>query len=104
MRGKESDPEKREGEVAGVVRDNTFMAELESRIVPAIVERDTFWRRYFYRLHLLQEAHRARTQVSPPALPSPRLLHPAQSRRSECYCGLPHPFTFRLEVEMDASW
>ncbi len=68
MRRQESDPEKREGAVAGVVRDNTFMAELESRIVPAIVERDTFWRRYFYRLHLLQEAHRARTQV-PPSTP-----------------------------------
>lgn len=69
MRRQESDPEKREGAVAGVVRDNTFMAELESRIVPAIVERDTFWRRYFYRLHLLQEAHRARTQVPPPPPP-----------------------------------
>jgi len=60
----EFDLEKRADDVAAVVRENTFMAELESRIVPLIVERDTFWRRYFYRLHLLQQAHRARTELA----------------------------------------
>ena len=33
---------------------NAFMAELQARIVPVIVEYDAFWTRYFYRLHLLE--------------------------------------------------
>lgn len=32
-----------------IVADNTFMAELQARIVPHIVEYDVFWTRYFYR-------------------------------------------------------
>lgn len=39
------------------------MVELESRIVPLIVDSDTFWQRYFYHLHLLQAAHEARSKV-----------------------------------------
>ena len=31
------------------------MAELQSRIVPLIVDRDTFWERYFFRVHRLRE-------------------------------------------------
>ncbi len=73
----EFDLGKRAEDVATVVRENTFMAELESRIVPVIVERDTFWRRYFYRLHTLQEAHRTRTQVPPPPVPPPSPPFPA---------------------------
>ena len=30
------------------MRDNTFMAELQNRIVPFIVQHDVFWTRYFY--------------------------------------------------------
>ena len=56
--------EGRKEEIEGIVHDNTFMAELQSRIVPLIVEHDTFWRRYFYRLHLLQEAHTRRTRLA----------------------------------------
>lgn len=37
-----------------LVTDNAFMAELQARIVPVIVEYDAFWTRYFYRLHLLE--------------------------------------------------
>ena len=32
-----------------VLKDNAFMQELQSRIVPLIVDQDTFWTRYFYR-------------------------------------------------------
>jgi hypothetical protein len=28
---------------------NAFMAELQSRIVPLLVEKEDFWARYFYR-------------------------------------------------------
>ena len=40
--------------VAQLITDNAFMAELQARIVPVIVEYDAFWTRYFYRLHLLE--------------------------------------------------
>lgn len=32
-----------------LVRSNAFMAELQGRIVPTIVEYDVFWTRYYYR-------------------------------------------------------
>ena len=40
--------------VQQLIADNAFMAELQARIVPVIVEYDAFWTRYFYRLHLLE--------------------------------------------------
>ena len=40
--------------VEGLITENAFMAELQARIVPVIVEYDAFWTRYFYRLHLLE--------------------------------------------------
>jgi len=40
------------------------MAELQSRIVPLIVEYNVFWTRYFYRLHLLREKHSQRQQLA----------------------------------------
>ena len=36
-------------QIAKITADNAFMAELQSRIVPIIVEYDDFWNRYFYR-------------------------------------------------------
>jgi BSD domain len=36
----------------------------QARIVPLIVEHDTFWRRYFYRLHLLREADAQRAGLA----------------------------------------
>lgn len=40
--------------VGELIADNAFMAELQARIVPVIVEYEAFWTRYFYRLHLLE--------------------------------------------------
>ena len=40
--------------VQDLISENAFMAELQARIVPVIVEYDAFWTRYFYRLHLLE--------------------------------------------------
>ena len=49
--------------VAAVLQDNAFMQELQSRIVPLIVDRDTFWTRYFFRLSKLQKEHDQREQL-----------------------------------------
>ncbi|CAI5987410.1 unnamed protein product [Closterium sp. NIES-65] len=53
----------READVEAVLKDNAFMQELQSRIVPLIVERETFWTRYFYRLYRLQQAEDARADL-----------------------------------------
>ena len=42
------DLEGRTEDIEAITRDNTFMAELQSRIVPLIVQHDVFWTRYFY--------------------------------------------------------
>lgn len=50
--------------VEGLITENAFMAELQARIVPVIVEYDAFWTRYFYRLHLLEARHAQRLKVA----------------------------------------
>ena len=35
-------------EIETITQQNTFMAELQSRIVPLIVQYQDFWTRYFY--------------------------------------------------------
>ena len=50
--------------IDSIVLENTFMAELQNRIVPLIVEYDVFWRRYFYRLHKLEQKHQQRLQLA----------------------------------------
>ncbi|CAI5478410.1 unnamed protein product [Closterium sp. Yama58-4] len=57
------DLKNREADVEAVLKDNAFMQELQSRIVPLIVERETFWTRYFYRLYRLQQAEDARADL-----------------------------------------
>lgn len=55
--------EERKGDIGAVTKDNAFMQELQSRIVPMIVEYESFWTRYFYRLHKLQMAEDARATL-----------------------------------------
>lgn len=50
--------------VQELIADTAFMAELQARIVPVIVEYDAFWTRYFYRLHLLEARHAQRLEVA----------------------------------------
>jgi len=38
----------KKSEIGKITTDNAFMAELQSRIVPIIVEYDDFWTRYFF--------------------------------------------------------
>lgn len=39
----------RKGAIDELTSTNAFMAELQARIVPLIVEYDVFWTRYYYR-------------------------------------------------------
>uniref|UniRef100_A0A061R2E4 BSD domain-containing protein n=2 Tax=Tetraselmis sp. GSL018 TaxID=582737 RepID=A0A061R2E4_9CHLO len=48
------------------------MSELQNRVVPLIVEYDTFWTRYFYRLSKLQEKHEKRQALAQRAQGSQR--------------------------------
>ena len=38
----------RKPDIDAIIADNAFMAELQARIVPLIVQYDEFWTRYFY--------------------------------------------------------
>lgn len=51
------DLEKKRKEVEEILQTNSFMNELQSRIVPTIVEYDEFWTHYFYKLHKLKEEY-----------------------------------------------
>ena len=44
-------------DIVKLLGENTFMSELQARIVPVIVDYDSFWKRYFYRLQKLEERH-----------------------------------------------
>ena len=44
-------------DIAKILNENTFMSELQARIVPVVVDYESFWTRYFYRLHKLEEKH-----------------------------------------------
>eukprot|EP00475_Leptophrys_vorax_P006811 TRINITY_DN14257_c0_g2_i2.p1 TRINITY_DN14257_c0_g2~~TRINITY_DN14257_c0_g2_i2.p1 ORF type:complete len:576 (-),score=113.32 TRINITY_DN14257_c0_g2_i2:270-1997(-) len=57
------DLKNKEADIEAVLKDNAFMQELQSRIVPLIVEREAFWTRYFFRLHKLQQAEDARADL-----------------------------------------
>lgn len=55
--------EDKKPDIDTILKENAFMQELQSRIVPVIVEHETFWTRYFYRLHKLQQAEDARADL-----------------------------------------
>ena len=38
----------RKPDIDAIIADNAFMAELQARIVPLIVQYNDFWTRYFY--------------------------------------------------------
>ncbi|GAB4814735.1 hypothetical protein N2152v2_001781 [Parachlorella kessleri] len=56
--------EAKKPDIEALIAGNTFMAELQARIVPLIVEYDAFWTRYFYRLHKLQQKHEQFVQLT----------------------------------------
>ncbi|WIA39698.1 hypothetical protein OEZ86_005761 [Tetradesmus obliquus] len=56
--------QQRQPEIDKIMAGNAFMAELQSRIVPLLVEKEDFWARYFYRLHKLQQKEEQRQQLA----------------------------------------
>lgn len=47
----------RKPDITKLLSENTFMSELQARIVPVVVDYESFWTRYYYRLHKLEERH-----------------------------------------------
>ena len=68
-----------------IVAENTFMAELQNRIVPFIVQYDVFWTRYFYQCALNFGAHLGSVQAGmakPSWAPSLLVAHAVQSSQA----------------------
>ncbi|GLJ11125.1 hypothetical protein SUGI_0143830 [Cryptomeria japonica] len=63
--------EEKAEEVEVLCRENVFMEEVKFRLVPKIVDYETFWTRYFYRLHKLKQAEEARADLVKRAIISP---------------------------------
>eukprot|EP00236_Picocystis_salinarum_P005575 CAMPEP_0113926320 /NCGR_PEP_ID=MMETSP1159-20121227/3693_1 /TAXON_ID=88271 /ORGANISM="Picocystis salinarum" /LENGTH=382 /DNA_ID=CAMNT_0000926707 /DNA_START=11 /DNA_END=1159 /DNA_ORIENTATION=- /assembly_acc=CAM_ASM_000767 len=55
--------DERKGEVEEILKSNSFMNELQSRIVPVIVDYDEFWTHYFYKVHKLKEEFEKKSQA-----------------------------------------
>lgn len=55
--------DERNEEIEDLCRENAFMEEVKSRLVPNIVDYETFWTRYFYRLYKLKQADEARAHL-----------------------------------------
>jgi hypothetical protein len=53
----------RKDEIDEILLSNAFMQELHNQIVPVVVEHETFWTRYFYRLNKLQQIENARVNL-----------------------------------------
>ena len=47
-------------DIDDIIAENAFMAELQARIVPLIVQYNEFWTRYFYQCGLPLLAHNLR--------------------------------------------
>ncbi|CAL8468843.1 g8384 [Coccomyxa elongata] len=91
----------RKPDIDAIVADNAFMAELQARIVPLIVQYEEFWTRYFYQLHKLQQKHEQRVAVAQRARAAaedevawdddPRVPSPVASPVQATRIGVPSP-------------
>ncbi|KXZ43720.1 hypothetical protein GPECTOR_82g254 [Gonium pectorale] len=64
-----------QADIARITAENAFMAELQSRLVPIIVEHEDFWSRYFYRLQKLQQKEEQRQQLAQQLAQRAKSLH-----------------------------
>lgn len=55
--------EEKKQDIDSTLDDNTFFQELFGRFVPGVVTYETFWMRYFYRLHKLHQTEEARVDL-----------------------------------------
>lgn len=49
--------------IAGLINGNKAVKEMYVKIVPVEVDAETFWRRYYYKVHKLEEAEEARVKL-----------------------------------------
>lgn len=50
-------------EIDNLLEDNGIIEGIYSKLVPSAVDSETFWRRYFYRIHKLKQAEDARANL-----------------------------------------
>ncbi|XP_019181040.1 PREDICTED: BSD domain-containing protein 1-like [Ipomoea nil] len=50
-------------EIGDLVEENNVIGEIYSEIVPSKVDRETFWSRYFYKIHRVKKAEEARVRL-----------------------------------------
>nr|GLL43747.1 BSD domain-containing protein 1-like [Ipomoea trifida] len=55
--------EEKLGEIVDLVEENNVIGEIYSEIVPSKVDRETFWSRYFYKIHRVKKAEEARVRL-----------------------------------------
>lgn len=62
--------EEKLGEIGDLVEENNVIGEIYSEIVPSKVDRETFWSRYFYKIHKVKKAEEARVRLVKRAISS----------------------------------
>ncbi|CAI9778520.1 unnamed protein product [Fraxinus pennsylvanica] len=55
--------EERSSELEGLIGENEVLESLYKRLVPSTVDHETFWCRYFYRVHKLKQQESARANL-----------------------------------------
>ena len=81
--------DERKGEVEEILKSNSFMNELQSRIVPVVVDYDEFWTHYFYKVHKLKEEFDKKSQAKQEE--EADTAHPSESTPQEVAHETAHP-------------
>lgn len=55
--------EEKSGEIEEVIKENLVVKEIYNHVVPSQVDNETFWSRYFYKMHKLKQAEDARAKL-----------------------------------------
>ncbi|CAA7023945.1 unnamed protein product [Microthlaspi erraticum] len=55
--------EEKESEIVGLINGNKAVKEIYEEIVPVMVDAESFWRRYFYKVCKLEQAEEARVKL-----------------------------------------
>ncbi|CAK9180882.1 unnamed protein product [Ilex paraguariensis] len=60
--------DEKSGEIDNLVEENAMIADIYNGVVPSQVDRETFWRRYFYRVYKVKKVEEARAKLVKRAL------------------------------------
>ncbi|KAK4737855.1 hypothetical protein R3W88_001552 [Solanum pinnatisectum] len=55
--------EEMNGEMEGLIKENGVINEIYSEVVPSMVDQETFWSRYFYKVYRIRKADEARARL-----------------------------------------